>query len=334
MSTGNPIRKRKTFNNANDPRRKTPQDYHDLAKSVGLEWLGTETFNGHTPTQWRCGSCGHEWMTTYSHIKSGTKCPKCTIKRLAKQRAFTEEDYLTLASQKNIIWLGPYPEHTEIRTTWQCDEGHVWETTYRSLSTQSKKGCPYCAGNVKKKPEDYHKLASEKGFRWVGEIPVGRNSTTLWECSNGHKWSSSYGNIAAGHGCRYCWWLRLKRRAKSGTKRTYQQSVEHRQRRQNRINSLPNNFGQQAYDRMMEYWGNACAISGETENLHVDHWIPLNSSDCPGTISENMIPLAAHLNSSKGYKNPATWLIRKFGQEHGGKLLAEINEYFDWLKTL
>src|SRR5262245_54364387 len=50
---------------------------------------------------------------------------------------------------------------------------------------------------------------------------------------------------------------------------------------------------QQAF--MESYWHNACAVCGNPKGLFWtlahDHWIPLNSPTCPGTIATNMIPL-------------------------------------------
>lgn len=101
-----------------------------------------------------------------------------------------------------------------------------------------------------------------------------------------------------------------------------------------RKRELPNTFTKDEYYRMLEYWGNACAISGEKELLQIDHWIPLNSPNCPGTVAGNMIPLSRSLNFSKQDTDPVTWLIWKFGEEEGLKHLAKIEAYFEWLKPL
>jgi hypothetical protein len=101
-----------------------------------------------------------------------------------------------------------------------------------------------------------------------------------------------------------------------------------------RKRQLPDTFTKEEYHRMLEYWDNACAISGEQELLQIDHWIPLNSPDCPGTVVGNMIPLSRSLNFSKQDTDPVIWLMWKFGEEEGLKHLARINAYFEWLKTL
>lgn len=51
---------------------------------------------------------------------------------------------------------------------------------------------------------------------------------------------------------------------------------------------------------------NRCALSGD-EIEHFDHFIPV-CTGCGGTTKENVIPLSAELNLSKGPKNPFEWI--------------------------
>jgi len=37
------------------------------------------------------------------------------------------------------------------RVWWQCPEGHVWKAVIYSRATAQRRGCPVCAGNVKRK---------------------------------------------------------------------------------------------------------------------------------------------------------------------------------------
>lgn len=56
--------------------RKRPTDYHAMAEARGLQWLGPETLNVKTKTQWLCG-IGHLWMGSYGDLQVGQGCPKC-----------------------------------------------------------------------------------------------------------------------------------------------------------------------------------------------------------------------------------------------------------------
>jgi len=104
-------------------------------------------------------------------------------------------------------------------------------------------------------------------------------------------------------------------------------------RRRARIYSLPDTFTHKEYQQMMEYWGYACAITGQTADLHVDHWIPVAHEDCPGTVAINLIPLAAHLNLNKHRKPPHQWLYETFPEDQARIILERIEAYFEWVRS-
>lgn len=59
-------------------------------------------------------------------------------------------------------------------------------------------------GKPRKLPEDYHALASERGFSWLGPNVLNNAAGTYWRCEYGHTWRASYGNIRAGKACPDC----------------------------------------------------------------------------------------------------------------------------------
>jgi DNA-directed RNA polymerase subunit RPC12/RpoP len=68
-----------------------------------------------------------------------------------------------------------------------------------------KLGGYFCSGNIRKVIKDYYSLAKTRGFKWIGgQLSSTTAEKTLWECSKGHKWESTYGNIYAGYNCPYC----------------------------------------------------------------------------------------------------------------------------------
>lgn len=85
------------------------------------------------------------------------------------------------------------------------------------------------------------------------------------------------------------------------------------------------------------YFHYACAVCGNEEGFQwtiaMDHWIPLSSDDCPGSIATNMIPLCHGVrgcnNTSKRHKLPETWLIERFGPRKASQILKKIRAYFD-----
>lgn len=180
-------------------KRKTKEDYYELAEGRGFKWLGEVLpKNVNTRTLWECGE-KHRWEARYHSIYDGRGCPYCSghIKK-------TEEDYYVLAESRGFEWLGEVlPKNVNTRTLWGCGEKHRWKATYDNI--HMKKGCPYCAGNAKLKIGDYYKLAKRRGFKWLDiELPKDNKTKTLWECKEGHTWCAEYNSINGGSGCPYC----------------------------------------------------------------------------------------------------------------------------------
>lgn len=104
-----------------------------------------------------------------------------------------------------------------------------------------------------------------------------------------------------------------KRNAKGYARRLkefYEKNPEirsvYRARRRARKASLPNNFDNEWAELLLEIYG-GCVVTGETEGLHWDHFIPLSTGK-GGTTFGNMIPLKAELNLRKSDKNPIEFL--------------------------
>ena len=179
-------------------KRKTEQDYHDLAKRRGFKWIGKELpLTTMYSTVWEC-CLNHQWKTRYNDIKEGKGCPICfrnSFKSL--------DDYHSLAEQRGFKWVGHIlPKNTSERTLWECKEGHLWQAPYYSLL--SPRGCPVCARAIPRTKNDYHTLAEQKGFSWVGDLPKNTCVKTTWCCNDGHQWDTSYQSIRRDTGCPVC----------------------------------------------------------------------------------------------------------------------------------
>jgi hypothetical protein len=180
---------------------KAPVDYHALAEERGFRWLGPEVANIKDKTAWRCEE-GHVWEARYNDIQQGSGCPDCAVYQRAEQWRRKPADYHVLAEERGFCWLGPEVPTTLTKTTWKCQEDHIWEARYSDISNGS--GCPVCAGKIPKTSTDYHLLARECGFHWLGPEVSGTSMKTGWECKEGHRWEASYSNIRMGTGCPFC----------------------------------------------------------------------------------------------------------------------------------
>lgn len=196
------------------PARKTAKDYHVLARSRGFIWHGPEVNSVVTKTEWEC-SYGHHWNGRYNDISNGSGCPYCS--GTARKNP---SDYDNLAIRRGYYWLGPEVNNVASKTEWKCLKGHQWFSTYSSINSGS--GCPYCAGKAPKKPNDYHKLAHERHFKWLGPEVRNISIKTRWECSEGHYWESPYNNVRNGSGCPDCYRIRQSKESRHSPKRYVQ----------------------------------------------------------------------------------------------------------------
>jgi hypothetical protein len=61
-----------------------------------------------------------------------------------------------------------------------------------------------------KVPKDYHDLAKERGYKWIGpEVPNIRTKTG-WQCQKGHQWQAIYNNIRKSKRCPICFGRKKK----------------------------------------------------------------------------------------------------------------------------
>lgn len=105
-------------------------------------------------------------------------------------------------------------------------------------------------------------------------------------------------------------------------------------RRLARKRGLPNTFTASDIAFAFEAFNHCCAVcerqlNGLFHSDHLDHWMPLVSPDCPGTVPHNMVPLCSDCNLSKGGKHPAEWLIGKFGKRKGRAILRKIEAFLE-----
>jgi hypothetical protein len=113
-----------------------------------------------------------------------------------------------------------------------------------------------------------------------------------------------------------------------------------RNRREARKRSLPDTFTTEQWIQCLVFWHGCCAVCGnQLKDLfgnvipHADHWIPLNSPDCPGTVAENMICLCNSCNSSKQDVPAYEWLESKCGKRKAKQILKRIEDYFEWVRN-
>lgn len=78
------------------------------------------------------------------------------------------------------------------------------------------------------------------------------------------------------------------------------------QRRRARLAALPDDLTYDEHDAILDHFGNACALTGDTKDIHLDHVIPISWGH-GGTTFGNLITLRGDLNTSKGNRHLFEW---------------------------
>jgi hypothetical protein len=78
------------------------------------------------------------------------------------------------------------------------------------------------------------------------------------------------------------------------------------QRRKAREKSLPNDLTDAQYRKTLKHFGNACALTGRTSDLEIEHAIPISIGH-GGTTFGNCYPMVNGLNQSKFKHNIFEW---------------------------
>jgi 5-methylcytosine-specific restriction endonuclease McrA len=106
-------------------------------------------------------------------------------------------------------------------------------------------------------------------------------------------------------------------------------------RRRARWKNLPNTFSASDWLHCLEYFNYCCAVCGcqlrdllGNKKPHADHWIPLSSPECAGTVPTNIVCLCNDCNRNKWAKLPLDWLTEKYGVRKAKQVLERIEAYF------
>lgn len=108
------------------------------------------------------------------------------------------------------------------------------------------------------------------------------------------------------------------------------------QRRKARKAKLADSFTQEDWGQCLDYFSGTCAACGTLPTLFIrlemDHYVPLSSPDCPGTVKGNMIPLCKSCNASKGNRDALEWAVERLGGKRKAKqFIKRVQAYFDSL---
>lgn len=77
----------------------------------------------------------------------------------------------------------------------------------------------------------------------------------------------------------------------------------------NRLASLPKQWSESDWAKAVLKFDGKCAYCGhKPDKLHTDHFIPISSPECPGTVPWNMVPCCQLCNNRKRTKHPKDFI--------------------------
>lgn len=149
----------------------------------------------------QCMIDGHIWMAKPGNILSAKGCPKC-----AGNIRLTREEYIERLKliNPNIVPIEDYIDsRTPILHRCLIDE-HIWPI--RPYSALRGCGCPKCAGNARKTPEQYRQelLIVNPDIEALEDY-IDSKTPISHRCKiDGFVWAATPCNILSGTGCPHC----------------------------------------------------------------------------------------------------------------------------------
>lgn len=146
------------------------EEYEEFERQTGYKLLGSVPSNIKDKTLWQCPK-GHQYETSFAILKKDHGCSVCY-----GHTRRTEKDYLDLANELGIKYIGPFPPPSSIdKSKWTCALCEtIFERCYSSVKHQSQKHCLECSYKLRRNLETeedrrlYRKDADYMG--WVLSI--------------------------------------------------------------------------------------------------------------------------------------------------------------------
>ncbi|MBU0532992.1 zinc-ribbon domain-containing protein [Candidatus Micrarchaeota archaeon] len=176
----------------------TIEEMQKLARTRGGKCLSEKHINIATKLRWQCKK-RHEWEATARSVKNNKSwCPYCAGYHK------TIEDMQELAKKHGGKCISKKYVGMHKKLTWQCAEGHTWETTPGKIKN-SNRWCPKCRGGVKYETiKDMQELAKKRDGKCLSSEYINSRTNLIWQCKEGHTWKAISTNIKKGTWCPYC----------------------------------------------------------------------------------------------------------------------------------
>ncbi len=155
--------------------------------------------------EFRCSN-GHKWQTRGATVLYGSAW--CVLCARAQKRVLSDglERLQAVALQRGGRCLSARFEGTAATHTFECAEGHIWETSAGSV-LYAGHWCLHCAYEGLRSSDGLARLqaaARERGGRCLADSYRGTLAHYAFECAEGHTWETKGGVILSGGWCPHC----------------------------------------------------------------------------------------------------------------------------------
>lgn len=178
---------------------------HSMAKEKGGECL-TDVYLGiRHRYKWRC-SKGHEWVTSGTHIRSGTWCPHCSGRVLENPLAALQQ----IAKERGGECLSTEYRGATKKLRFRCTKDHEWEAVPDSVKNQGTwcTQCSYDDASKRNRLQNgltvLRELAHARGGECLSSEYINTQTKYRWRCANGHEWDASAGKVRTETWCPIC----------------------------------------------------------------------------------------------------------------------------------
>jgi len=179
--------------------RYTIRDLQELAGYNGGRCLSKEYRGYDKKYTWQCEK-GHTWDARVSIIKQGGWCPQCADEERKQAWLIKMQD---IAASRGGKCISDEYINSYTKLTWQCSKGHVWDAPPYVINRGS--WCPDCSYDRKKLSiQEMQNIAEKRGGKCLSEKYINSKTKLKWQCSKGHVWEATPGNIKAGDWCPVC----------------------------------------------------------------------------------------------------------------------------------
>jgi hypothetical protein len=159
------------------------------AISKGGNLLSNQYINNKQKLSWQCSE-GHIWRAHWNSVKDNNSwCPTC-----AGKVSPTIVDLQQYAISKGGKLLSTKYIDNSTKMTWQCSQGHNWETTWTHVK-DANNWCAICSQRVKPTIRDLQQYAISHNGKLLSNDYKSNKHPLIWECKDGHKWKATWGNI-------------------------------------------------------------------------------------------------------------------------------------------